>query len=83
MLLLSNAFVTTLLWSISFLKILRATLGFTFPQVKKSKLITPLSGKVWKLKWLSDNRATSVNPCGSNLWEATFKISTFAAFAIL
>ena len=28
------------------LKILRATFGFTLPQVKKSKLITPLSGKV-------------------------------------
>ena len=83
MLLLSKAFVTTLSCSISFLKIFNATFGLTLPQVKKSKLITALSGKVWKLKWLSDSNATRVKPCGSNLCEETFKISTFAAFAIL
>ena len=75
--------MTTLEWSISFLNIFKATFGWTLPQVKKSKLITPLSGKVWKLKWLSANKAKSVTTCGSNLWEETFQTTTLAAFAIV
>ena len=60
-----------------------ATDGLIFPQVKKSKLIIPFSGNVWKLMWLSANNARIVNPWGSNLYSDIFKIVTFAAFAIL
>ena len=66
----------------SFLIISIATEGLTFPQVKKSKLIIPFSGKVWKLIWLSASNAIIVKPWGSNLYLDIFKIVTFAAFAI-
>ena len=56
--------------------------GFTFPHVKKSKLIIPFSGNVWKLMWLSANKASMVKPWGSNLYFEIFKIVTFAAFAM-
>ena len=59
-----------------------ATDGFTFPHVKKSKLIIPFSGNVWKLIWLSANKAKIVNPCGSNLYFEIFKSVTFAAYAM-
>ena len=56
--------------------------GLILPQVKKSKLIIPFSGKVWKLIWLSASNAKIVKPWGSNLYLEIFKIVTFAAFAI-
>jgi len=59
-----------------------ATDGLILPQVKKSKLIIPFSGNVWKLIWLSANNAKIVKPCGSNLYFEIFKIVTSAAFAI-
>ena len=75
--------MTILLYSKFFLIISIATEGFTLPHVKKSKLIIPFSGKVWKLIWLSANNAKIVNPCGSNLYFEIFKIVTSAALAIL
>ena len=59
-----------------------ATEGLIFPHVKKSKLIIPCSGNVWKLIWLSASRAKIVKPWGSNLYFEIFKIVTLAAFAI-
>ena len=79
---LLNSFLTILLCSNSFLIISIATDGLTLPQVKKSKLIIPFSGNVWKLMWLSANKARIVKPWGSNLYFEIFKIVTFAAFAI-
>ena len=67
---------------ISFFKISNATVGLTFPHVKKSKLIIPFSGKVWKLIWLSANNAKIVKPWGSNLYLEILRIVTSAAFAI-
>ena len=61
----------------------RATIGFIFPHVKKSKLIIPFSGKVWKLIWLSAKSATKVKPWGSNLYLDISKTVTLAFFAIL
>ena len=66
----------------SFFIISIATEGFTFPHVKKSKLIIPFSGNVWKLMWLSANKARIVKPWGSNLYLDILRIVTFAAFAI-
>ena len=80
---LLNSFFTILLCSISFLIISIATEGETFPQVKKSKLIIPFSGKVWKLMWLSASKATRVNPWGLNLYFDISKTVTFAFLAIL
>ena len=79
---LLNSFLTILLCLNSFLIISIATDGLTFPHVKKSKLIIPFSGNVWKLIWLSANKAKIVNPCGSNLYFEMFRIVTSAAFAI-
>ena len=79
---LLNSFLTILLCSNSFFIISIATEGVTFPQVKKSKLIIPFSGNVWKLMWLSANSARMVKPWGSNLYLDIFKIVTLAAFAI-
>ena len=59
-----------------------ATDGLTLPQVKKSKLIIPFSGKVWKLIWLSASRANIVKPWGSNLCLEILSIVTLAAFAM-
>ena len=59
-----------------------ATDGLILPHVKKSKLIIPFSGNVWKLIWLSANKAKIVKPCGSNLYFEILRIVTFAAFAI-
>ena len=61
----------------------RATEGEIFAHVKKSKLIIPFSGNVWKLMWLSARSATRVNPCGSNLYLDIYNTVTFAIFAIL
>ena len=66
----------------SFLIISIAIEGLTFPHVKKSKLIIPFSGKVWKLIWLSANKARIVKPWGSNVYLDIFNIVTFAASAI-
>ena len=60
-----------------------ATDGEISAQVKKSKLMIPFSGNVWKLIWLSANRATKVKPWGSNLYFEISKTVTFANFAIL
>ena len=68
---------------VTILNISIATEGLIFPQVKKSKLIIPFSGKVWKLMWLSANKATKVKPCGSNLYFDISKTVTFASLAIL
>ena len=76
---LLNSFFTILLCLNSFLTISIATDGLTFPHVKKSKLIIPFSGKVWKLIWLSANSASIVKPCGSNLYFEIFKILTLIA----
>ena len=74
--------MTILLCLNSFLTISIATDGLIFPQVKKSKLIIPFSGNVWKLIWLSANNARIVKPCGSNLYFDIFKIVTLATLAI-
>ena len=52
--------MTILLCLNSFLTISTATEGLIFPHVKKSKLIIPFSGNVWKLIWLSANNARIV-----------------------
>ena len=80
---LLNSFFTILLCLNSDLIISIATAGLILPQVKKSKLIIPFSGKVWKLIWLSANKAKIVKPWGSNLYLEIFKIVTSAALAIL
>ena len=74
--------VTILLYLNSFLTISSAIEGLIFPQVKKSKLIIPFSGNVWKLMWLSANKASIVKPCGLNLYLEISRIVTSAAFAI-
>ena len=80
---LSKAFMTILLCLNSFFTISSAIEGLTFPHVKKSKLIIPFSGNVWKLMWLSANKASIVKPWGSNLYFEILRIVTSAAFAIL
>ena len=79
---LLNSFLIILVCSNSFLIISTATDGFIFPHVKKSKLIMPFSGKVWKLIWLSANKAKIVKPWGSNLYLEILSIVTFAALAM-
>ena len=79
---LLNSFLTILLCLNSFLTISIAIDGLIFPHVKKSKLIIPFSGKVWKLIWLSASKAKIVKPWGSNLYFEIFKIVTSAAWAI-
>ena len=79
---LLNSFLTTLSWSKLFLTMSIATEGLILPHVKKSKLIIPFSGNVWKLIWLSANSANIVNPWGSNLYLEILRIVTFATSAI-
>ena len=79
---LLNSFLTILMCSNSFLIISIATEGLTFPQVKKSKLIIPFSGNVWKLIWLSASKAIIVNPWGSNLYLDILRMVTLPAFQL-
>ena len=79
---LLNSFLTIRLCLNSFFIIFKAIDGLTFPHVKKSKLIIPFSGNVWKLIWLSANSASIVKPCGSNLYLEISRTVTSAAFAI-
>ena len=79
---LLNSFFTILLCLNSFFIISIAIDGLILPHVKKSKLIIPFSGNVWKLIWLSASSAKIVKPCGSNLYLDIFKIVTSAACAI-
>ena len=79
---LLNSFLTILLCLNSFLIISKAIDGLTLPHVKKSKLIIPFSGKVWKLIWLSANKAKIVKPWGSNLYLEILSIVTLAALAM-